>query len=68
MLHQGREQNVRLNDSLSESPYEFIVTLANGEEMYLLARNSMSAAYSALELSEDRNTKLLNVRLVDEWN
>ena len=35
--------------------------------MYLLARNSMDAAYSALELSEDRNSKLLNVGIVDEW-
>lgn len=67
LLHQGPEPSARLDDSLSESPFEFIVTLTNGEKMYLLARNSMDAAYSALELSEDRNTKLLNVRLVDEW-
>jgi len=67
LQHQGPRQNVRPNDSLSQSPYVFIVTLTNGEEMNLLARNSMDAAYSALELSEDRNTKLLNVRLVDEW-
>lgn len=67
LLHQGPKPSARLNDSLSQSPYEFIVTLTNGEKMYLLARNSMDAAYSALELSEDRNSKLLNVRLVDEW-
>jgi hypothetical protein len=27
----------------------------------------MQAAYSALELSEDRNTQLINVRIKDEW-
>ena len=68
LLQEGHEPSVRMDDSLSQSPYEFIVTLTNGEEIYLLARNSMDAAYSALELSEDRNTKLLNVRLADEWN
>ena len=68
MQHQGHGPNEKRNDdSLSQSPYAFIVTLTNGEEMNLLAHNSMDAAYSALELSEDRNSKLLNVRLVDEW-
>lgn len=68
LLQEGHEPSVRMDDSLSQSPYEFIVTLTNGEEIYLLARNSMDAAYSALELSEDRSTKLLNVKLADEWN
>jgi len=27
----------------------------------------MDAAYSALELSEDRDVNLLNVSLLDEW-
>ena len=51
----------------SQSPREYQVTLSSGEKMYLLAANSMDAAYSALELSEDRNTKLINVSLIDEW-
>ena len=51
----------------SQSPREYQVTLSSGEKMYLLAANSMDAAYSALELSEDRDTKLINVSLIDEW-
>jgi len=46
---------------------EFQVRLSSGEIFYLLALNSMNAAYSALELSEDRNCKLLDVKLSDEW-
>ena len=51
----------------SDSLQEYQVTLSSGEKMYILAANSMDAAYSALELSEDRHTKLINVRIVDEW-
>jgi len=43
------------------------VTLSSAEELYILATDSMSAAFHALELSEDRNCKLINVRLADEW-
>lgn len=46
---------------------EFQVRLSSGEIFYLLALNSMNAAYSALELSKDRNCKLLDVSLTDEW-
>jgi len=60
------EENLKYNLD-SQSPREYQVTLSSGEKMYLLAANSMDAAYSALELSEDRNTKLINVRLLDEW-
>jgi hypothetical protein len=60
------EENLKYNLD-SQSPKEYQVTLSSGEKMYLLAANSMDAAYSALELSEDRNTKLINVRLLDEW-
>ena len=45
---------------------EYEVTLS-GETWFLLAEDSMQAAYSALELSEDRNTQLINVRIKDEW-
>ena len=68
MPHQDQhvEENLKYNLD-SQSPREYQVTLSSGEKMYLLAANSMDAAYSALELSEDRNTKLINVRLLDEW-
>lgn len=51
----------------SHQLHEFIVTLSSGEPMYILAANSIDAAYSALELSEDRHNKLINVRFTDEW-
>ena len=43
------------------------MTLSSGEEMYILAADSMDAAFSALELSTDRHCKLLNVTRADEW-
>ena len=53
---------------LSHSPLrEYEVTLSSGEMMYILAANSEEAAWHALELSEDRNAVLIDVRLVDEW-
>ena len=68
MLHldQHVEENQKYN-LRSQSLQEYQVTLSSGEKMYLLAADSMDAAYSALELSEDRHTKLINVRLIDEW-
>lgn len=35
--------------------------------MYVVAPNSEQAAWSALELSEQRNCTLKNVRMCDEW-
>lgn len=49
-----------------ESIMEYEVTLSTGT-WFLLAKDSMSAAYAALELSKERNSKLINVRLNDEW-
>ena len=46
---------------------EYTVRLSSGESMYILARNGMDAAYSALELSEERNTDLINICITDEW-
>ena len=65
-LEQHVEENQKYNLG-SQSLREYQVTLSSGEKMYILAADSMDAAYSALELSEDRNTKLINVRLLDEW-
>ena len=45
---------------------EYEVTLSTGT-WFLLARCSMDAAYAALELSEKRNSKLINVRIKDAW-
>ena len=45
---------------------QFEVTLSTGT-WFLLARSSMDAAYAALELSLERKSKLINVRLNDEW-
>jgi len=65
-LDQHVEENLKYNLG-SHSLHEYQVTLSSGEKMYILAADSMDAAYSALELSEDRHTKLINVRLLDEW-
>ena len=45
---------------------EFKVTLSTGT-WFLLARSSMDAAFAAMELSVERNSKLINVRQSDEW-
>ena len=60
---------------LSQPPLqEYVVTLSNEDDadiafdtIYILARDSMQAAYNALELSTDKHCKLLDVRLCDEW-
>ena len=46
---------------------EYNVMLSSGETMYILAANSEEAAWHALELSEDRDANLTDVRLIDEW-
>ena len=45
---------------------EYEVTLSTGT-WFLLARSSVDAAYAAMELSVERQSKLINVRLTDEW-
>lgn len=46
---------------------EYNVTLSSGEVIYILARSSEQAAWSALELAADRTLKLVDVRQTDEW-
>ena len=49
---------------------EYEVTLQEGEELntwYLLAPSSEEAAWSALELSTDRNAILKNITRTNEW-
>ena len=62
--HEDASQKYQLD---SHSLQEYQVILSSGEQIYILATDSMDAAYSALELSEDRNVTLLNVSPVDEW-
>jgi myo-inositol catabolism protein IolC len=45
---------------------EYEVTIRSGV-WYLLAPSSEQAAWTALELSKERNDQLLNVRRTDEW-
>ena len=57
-----------LTDVLTHSSLrEYYVTLSSGEVVYILAANSEQAAWSALELSEDRHVHLVDVRQTDEW-
>lgn len=42
------------------------VTLSTGT-WYILAPNSEQAAWSALELSKEKQATLINVRVSDEW-
>lgn len=51
----------------SGSLREYYVTLSSGEVVYILAANSEKAAWQALELSEDREVYLVDVRQTDEW-
>ena len=72
---QHEEENQAATYELSQSPLqEYMVTMSNEtngfysyDNIYILARNSMEAAYNAMELSTDRNCKLIDVRLCDEW-
>jgi hypothetical protein len=45
---------------------EYEITLGSGV-WYLLAPSSEAAAWTALELSKERNDELLNVKQTDEW-
>ena len=47
-------------------PKLYEVTLSSGT-MHLLAPDSESPAWMALELSRERNDELVNVRQADEW-
>tara|TARA_Y100000739_G_C20474529_1_gene402949 strand:- start:525 stop:839 length:315 start_codon:yes stop_codon:yes gene_type:complete len=68
---QNQNQDQQEDVSLHNHPLrEYNVTLSSGghvETIYILARNSMQAAYSALELAGDRNSQLINVQITDEW-
>lgn len=50
----------------NRAPRLFAVTLSSGTR-YILAPDSEQAAWSALELSQERNEQLIDVRLTDEW-
>ena len=67
----NQNQDQQEGVSLHNHPLrEYNVTLSSGgnvETIYILARNSMQAAYSALELAGDRSSQLINVQITDEW-
>tara|TARA_Y100000289_G_C3807081_1_gene91901 strand:+ start:212 stop:388 length:177 start_codon:yes stop_codon:yes gene_type:complete len=49
---------------------DYEITLKDGKElykMYIMAPDSETAAWSALELSAHRNAQLMDVRRNDEW-
>ena len=50
----------------STSPTLYEVTLSSGT-ISLLAPDSEAAAWMALELSRERDDKLIDVRQADEW-
>ena len=65
---QRQDQDQQEDESLHTHPLrEYNVTLSSGEVIYILARSPMQAAYGALELAEERNVNLINVRITDEW-
>ena len=50
--------------------YDYEVTLNDGDDIfieYITAKDSETAAWIALDLSEYRNCTLKDVRLSDEW-
>ena len=62
----NHDLHVDENPSLYQGLNEYLVTLSSGEIIYIAAADSMDAAYSAVELSEDRNTQILDIEIVDE--
>ena len=52
--------------SVTRQPKLYDVVLRSGT-ISLLAPDSESAAWMALELSQERNDKLIDVRQADEW-
>ncbi len=65
--HQSLNLDQLAGASLSQPLREYIVTLSSDEPTYILAANAEEAAWHALELSEDRDAVLIDVRLTDEW-
>jgi hypothetical protein len=45
---------------------EYEITLTSGT-YYLIAKDSESAAYTALDLSVERGDELIDVKLTPEW-
>jgi len=66
--HQQNPNHVQLASVPMQTspPKLYNVTLRSGT-ISLLAPDSESAAWMALELSHERNDELVDVRLADEW-
>lgn len=65
-LQPNLELHDDVNRSLLQGLNEYFVTLSNDEVFYIAAVDSMDAAYSALELSEDRHQTILDIQIVNE--
>ena len=53
-------------DELLEGPLRSYEVCLSDENIYILAASAEDAAWYALELSNDSNSQLLDVRLIDE--
>ncbi len=67
MLLQQNQPRHDVRDVESPLLKEYLVLLSSGEYFYILAANAEDAAWDALELSNDKNSRLLDVRLSNEW-
>jgi hypothetical protein len=67
MLLQQNQPRRDVHDVESPPLREYLVLLSSGEYFYILAADSEQAAWDALELSNDKNSRLLDVRLSNEW-
>ena len=64
LTHQNQDLHAE-GDLVSQTLNEYLVTLISGEQIYIAAPTCMDAAYDALELSEEKNTKLLDLILIN---
>lgn len=60
------DQPDAVSRSLLQDLSEFLVTLSSGESVYIVAADSMDAAYCALELSEDTGTTLIDLEELEK--
>ena len=61
-----QSQNLDGQDELLGSRLKSYEVCLSDESIYILAASAEDAAWYALELSNDKNSELLDVRLIDE--
>ena len=62
----GQHEDVNPQSSRTSKLNRYEVTLSHGNPFFILAFDSMHAAYLALGYSTDRDNKLINVRLTHD--